>query len=283
MMKIAGNILIFILIASCTFAQQREIIELWPGKVPGEEKPKAEAVSSPGDDGEIVKITEVTNPLLEVFPAANPNGAAVIINPGGGYYILAIDKEGYEIAEWFNRQGITAFVLHYRVPQKQEGALQDIQRAIRVVRSQAKARGLDPNNIGTLGFSAGGSLSARASTRYLEKVYEKNDAADELSARPDFTMLIYAAYLDKGPENAITPEIKVTEKTPPMFLFVSADDNHANSSLVMTQQLREHKVPVELHVVPKGKHGYGLRAGNPAAETWPLLAEKWIEKFVIAK
>jgi len=282
-MKIVSNIIILVFVASCTYAQQREIIELWSGKVPGEEKSKAEAVRSPGDKGAIEKITEVTNPLLEVFPSENPNGASVIINPGGGYYILAIDKEGYEIAEWFNRQGITAFVLHYRVPQKQEGALQDIQRAIRVVRSQAESRGLNPDNIGTLGFSAGGSLSARASTRYNDEVYDKTDAADKLSARPDFTMLIYAAYLDKGPENTVTPEIKVTEQTPPMFLFVSADDKHANSSLVMTQQLREHNVPVELHVVPEGKHGYGLRPGNPAAETWPLLAEKWIEKFVISK
>lgn len=280
-MKIQLLVLALTLLSHTLLAQEREIIELWPGKVPGEEKPKAPAVSSPEDNGEIVKITEVTNPLLEVFPAEKPNGAAVIINPGGGYYILAIDKEGYEIAEWFNRQGITAFVLHYRVPQKQEGALQDIQRAIRVVRSQASKRGLDPDNIGTLGFSAGGSLSARASTRYDDKVYDNVDAADDLSARPDFTMLIYAAYLDKGPENSITPEIKVTENTPPTFLFVSADDKHANSSLVMTQQLREHEVPVELHVVPEGKHGYGLRPGNPAAETWPLLAEKWIEKFVI--
>ncbi len=282
-MKIVSNIIILVFVASFAYAQQREIIELWPGKVPGEEKSKAEAVRSPGDKGAIEKITEVTNPLLEVFPSENPNGASVIINPGGGYYILAIDKEGYEIAEWFNRQGITAFVLHYRVPQKQEGALQDIQRAIRVVRSQAEFRGLNPDNIGTLGFSAGGSLSARASTRYNDEVYDKTDAADKLSARPDFTMLIYAAYLDKGPENTVTPEIKVTGQTPPMFLFVSADDKHANSSLVMTQQLREHNVPVELHVVPEGKHGYGLRPGNPAAETWPLLAEKWIEKFVISK
>ncbi len=280
-MRTTFILLIFTLLASQITAQDREIIELWPGQVPGEEKAKAPAVSSPGDDGQIVKITEVTNPLLEVFPADEPNGAAVVINPGGGYYILAIDKEGYEIAEWFNRQGITAFVLHYRVPQKQEGALQDIQRAIRVVRSQAKQRGLDPDNIGTLGFSAGGSLSARASTRYDEEIYEKIDAADQLSARPDFTMLIYPAYLDQGPENSITPEIEVTENTPPMFLFVSADDKHANGSLVMTQQLREHEVPVELHVVPEGKHGYGLRPGNPAAETWPLLAEKWIDKFVI--
>lgn len=282
-MKFLIHTLILVLFVNLSFAQKREIIELWPDKVPGEEKPKAEAVVGKDDKGEIIKITEVTNPLLEVFPAEDPKGPAVIIAPGGGYHILAIDKEGYEIAEWFNRQGITAFVLHYRVPQKREGALQDIQRAMRVVRSQSNERGLDPDNIGVLGFSAGGSLCARASTRYDDNVYDSVDKYDNLSAKPNFTMLIYAAYLDQGPENSITPEIKVSKETPPTFLFVSADDKHANSSLVMTQQLREHEVPVELHVVPEGKHGYGLRPGNPAAETWPLLAEKWINKFVLVE
>ena len=274
---------IFIFLNLSLFAQDREIIELWPNEVPGEEKPKAKAVVGENDQGDITKITEVTNPLLEVFPAASPNGAAVIIAPGGGYYILAIDKEGYEIAEWFNKQGITAFVLHYRVPQKQEGALMDMQRAIRVVRSQATKRGLDADNVGVLGFSAGGSLCARASTRYDDQVYHKVDDADNLSARPNFSMLIYPAYLDQGSDNGITPELKVSEHTPPTFLFVSADDKHANSSLVMTQELRKNEVPVELHVVPEGKHGYGLRPGNPAAETWPMLAEKWIDKFVLQK
>lgn len=254
----------FILIVSITrgYTQQKEIIELWPKDVPGEEKPKGEPTVSDNKEMDIIRIAEVTNPVLEVYRAKNPNGISVIICPGGGYHILAIDLEGYEVAEWFNRLGITAFVLQYRVPQKQEGALQDLQRAIRLVRDQSKKFQVDPGKIGVLGFSAGGSLAARASTR------------------PDFSVLIYPAYLDQGDNRSLTPELTVTNKTPPMFLFATADDEYANSSLVMAQSLRDYEVPVELHIIAEGGHGYGLREGNEAAELWPMLAERWLKKML---
>jgi len=266
-----------------SYAQERPIIHLWPAKVPGETEEKQPAEISGNDKGKVTRVSKVTNPLLEVFIPENPNGSAVIICPGGGYYILAIDKEGYEIAEWFNEMGITAFVLQYRVPKKEAGALQDAHRAIRIVRSRADEWNINTDQIGILGFSAGGSLSARASTRYEEVTYPKVDQADDLSARPDFTMLIYPAYLDKGPDRSITPELNVTGITPPMFIFATADDKHGNSSLVMAQALQDHKVPVDLHFLATGGHGYGLRPGNIAAETWPNLAEKWLQRLLELK
>ena len=127
-----------------------------------------------------------------------------------------------------------------------------------------------------MGFSAGGSLSARASTIYDEKTYDPVDEADQLSCKPAFTVLIYPAYLDQGPGHSVTQELKVNGATPPMFIFATNDDPYGNSALVMAGALRQAKVPVELHYYPQGGHGYGLRKGNPAAEVWPGLLEKWL-------
>ena len=276
-------VLILMLLSTMTnYAQIRDTIYLWEGKVPGENnikhKPAEFSTSSPDD----IRITNVTNPAIIVFEpeASVKNGAGVIICPGGGYRILAIEKEGYEIAEWFNKLGFTAFVLLYRVPDKKEEALYDIQRAMRIVRSKASKWDLNPNKLGVMGFSAGGSLSARASTRYTVPTYTKMDSFDSMSCRPDFALLIYPAYLDFGENRSLTPELLVDNNTPPMFIFGTADDSHGNSSLVMATALRDNKVPVELHLLPLGGHGYGLRSGNVAAETWPLLAEKWLKKVI---
>lgn len=272
--------LIFAMIFMSVYAQSSETIELWPSKVPGEEKPKAEPVLSANRDRNVMRIAEVTNPMLKVYRPEKPNGAAVVICPGGGYNILAIDLEGYEVAEWLAGLGYTAFVLQYRVPQKQEGALQDVQRAIKMVRSLSGKYGIDPDKTGVLGFSAGGSLAARASTRFSDNTYPAVDAADQLSARPSFSVLIYPAYLDQGENRSLTPELKISEETPPMYIFATADDQYANSSLVMAQALRDQKIPVELHLLPVGGHGYGLRKGSEAAEFWPDSAEKWLEQWI---
>ncbi|MEQ8554137.1 MAG: alpha/beta hydrolase [Cyclobacteriaceae bacterium] len=275
------TLLVFLGSVNFGFSQYATQISLWPSEVPGEETPKAKPVVQIDQKGVIERLLVVTNPMLEVYQPPKPNGSAILIFPGGGYNRLAIKKEGYEIAEWLSKLGYTAFVLQYRVPDKQEGALMDAQRAIRIVRAKAKAYNINPDKIGVLGFSAGGSLAARAATRYVDQTYPLVDEMDSLSSKPNFSVLIYPAYLDQGENNSITPELKVTEETAPMFLFVAADDTHANSSLVMTQELRAKNVLVELHVVPKGQHGYGMRKGNPAAETWPTLVESWLKKYVI--
>ncbi|HOK73635.1 MAG TPA: alpha/beta hydrolase [Bacteroidales bacterium] len=262
-------------------AQKKEVIYLWPGKVPGEQKEKLPPViSSPGADN-VIRYEEVTNPLIEVYlPEASANkGAGVVVCPGGAYRILAYNKEGTEIAEWLNRLGYAAFVLQYRVPDKREGALQDAQRAIRIVRANASRWNIDPGKVGIMGFSAGGSLSARSATQFNRRTYTPVDKTDSLSCRPAFALLIYPAYLDQGPGNTLTPELTLTPETPPFFIFQTADDTYGNSAIVMTGALRMAKIPVELHVLPSGGHGYGLRPGKEAAETWPLLAEKWLKKI----
>jgi acetyl esterase/lipase len=203
--------------------------------------------------------------------------------PGGGYRILAYNIEGTEIAAWLNKLGYAAFVLQYRIPDKKSGALQDVQRAIRIVRKNASKWNIDPEKTGVMGFSAGGSLSTRASTLYNQKTYPPVDAADSLSCRPDFAMLIYPAYLDQGPNNTITPELQLSKEVPPVFIFQTADDQYCNSALVMAGALRNSKVPVELHILPFGGHGYGLRAGSIAGETWPVLAEKWLSETLRQK
>ncbi len=274
------TLLFFLGFVQLAYSQNATQISLWPDAVPGEEAEKAKPVVQIDQKGVIERLLVVTNPILEVYLPQKPNGSAILIFPGGGYNRLAIKKEGYEIAEWLSSLGYTAFVLQYRVPEKQEGALMDAQRAIRIVRSKAKNYNVNPDKIGVLGFSAGGSLAARAATRYEDQSYPLIDMTDSLSSKPNFALLIYPAYLDQEQKNSITPELEVTEDTSPMFLFVAADDSHANSSLVMTQELRKQNVLVELHVVPEGKHGYGMRKGNPAAEAWPPLAESWLKKYI---
>ena len=259
-----------------------ETIYLWPHEVPSETKAKYDAVQTHDTSNNVTRLTDVTNPILEVFKPdpAKSNGASIIICPGGGYQILAIDLEGYEIAKWLNKLGYTAFVLQYRVPNNQLGALNDVQRAIRIVRSKASEYQINTEKIGVLGFSAGGSLSARASTNYHKSSYIQIDEVDKFSCRPNFTLLIYPAYLDKGENRTLTPELTINESTPPMFIFATADDPYANSALVMAGALRDNKVPIELHVLPKGGHGYGLRSGTVAGKTWPLLAKKWLENII---
>jgi acetyl esterase/lipase len=284
-MKTIISLLLLIMIAQSSFAQKKDLVHLWPGNVPDETKEKKEAVTGASENDNITRISEVTDPAFEVFlpDKSVRNGAAVIVCPGGGYNILAWDLEGTEIAAWLNKTGYAAFVLQYRVPQKKDGALQDVQRAMRMIRKDAAKYGVDPERIGVMGFSAGGSLTARTSTQFHKKTYAPVDKADSLSCRPSFAMLIYPAYLDEGPGLSLTPELQISKDVPPIFIFQTADDQYGNSAIVMAQSLRNAKIPVELHLLPSGGHGYGLRSGNIAAETWPGLAEKWMKQVSISK
>lgn len=281
-MKSFKTLFVFIFFTTYGYALTNDTIYLWPGKVPGENEAKHAPVIEPYTDGNGVWLADISNPALVVFEpeASVNNGGAVIVCPGGSYKKLAIINEGYEIAEWLNQVGFTAFVLQYRVPDKRAGALNDIQRAIRIVRNKADKWKLNPDKLGIIGFSAGGSLCARASTLFSEDTYARFDNIDLLSCRPDFTLLIYPAYLDKGENRSLTPELSIPPDTPPMFIFGTADDRVGNSSLVMTTALRDAEIPVELHFLPSGGHGYGLRPGNFAGETWPILAEHWLERIL---
>lgn len=251
---------------------KNEIKEVWPQKRPSDVTLEVGEVLQ-ATEGNVTHISQMPIPTLEkVESLNNEKDKVIIICPGGGYSILAIDLEGTEIAAWLQQLGYTTYILRYRVPNNRDGALQDAQRAIRWVRAQHPDK-----KIGIMGFSAGASLSARMATRYNVESYKAVDQIDTISSRPDFAALIYPAYMDLGENRTLTPELTVSNNTPPMFVFQTADDEFGNSSLVITQALRDCKVPVELHYYPKGGHGYGLRKGHEAAELWPVLMEKWLE------
>lgn len=271
--------LCFIAAAAVANAQTTRIIKLWPHNVPGETTAKHEAIFRDSLN-HVKRITDITDPLLMVYQPAAPSNrhTGIIISPGGGNKYLAIDIEGTEIAQWLSKLGYTAFVLQYRVPNKPTGALQDIQRAVRLVRSKASVFQLDTGKIGVMGFSAGGNLSAKGCTMYHQKNYAPVDKADSLSCRPDFGLLIYPGSLTTGTEHKLIPGLTVDKNTPPLFIFVASDDQYG-MPLTLGYALREVKVPFELHVYPRGGHGYGLRPGNPAAETWPALAGKWLQQL----
>jgi acetyl esterase/lipase len=175
-MKLLSTLILILFFMTHIYSQTKDPIYLWAKKVPGEIKEKQKPIQNIDTIGNVVRLTEVTNPALVVFkpkPSLN-NGVGIIICPGGGYGILAIDLEGYEIAKWLNQLGYTAFVLQYRVPNKRKEALYDIQRAIRIIRNKSSEYKLKTNKLGVLGFSAGASLSARASTRFHLKSYQQN-------------------------------------------------------------------------------------------------------------
>jgi acetyl esterase/lipase len=273
--------LLFVLITINSYSQKKETVHLWPGKVPGEVKEKRDPVPAESRNDNVLRYAEVTDPAMEIWLADRSvsKKAGVIVCPGGAYRILAYDKEGTEIAAWLNKLGYSAFVLQYRVPDKLAGALQDAQRAIRLVRKNASRWNIDPENIGIMGFSAGGSLSARAGSCFNKRTYTPVDDADSLSARPAFALLIYPGLLDSGTGKTFSPEIVLTKDTSPMFIFQASDDPVGNSYVVLAAALREARLPYEMHIMPKGGHGYGLRPGNPSAEAWPALAENWLSRF----
>ena len=251
---------------------QHETIKVWPGEVPGSKEAKAEhEYNNHRSDGN--RVTKVTDPTLEIFTpsAENDNHKAVIVCPGGAYALLAYKKEGQEIAEWLTKQGYTAYVLAYRVPNQRLGALQDAQRSIRI----ARHRGAE--QVGIIGFSAGASLSCRAATRWGETLYPAQDGTDMASCRPDFGILIYPAYLDEGENKTLTPELTVTEQTPPLFVFGTEDDvmYSGPSCITIVGAMQKAGAPIELHYLPKGGHGYGMR--QEAGLIWPSLCEKWLK------
>ena len=231
----------------------------------------------------IIRITKVNRPAIEFYKAKNakPDAPAVVIFPGGGYNILAYDLEGTEIAEWLNSIGIHAVVVKYTVPGNQrEQALKDAQRALGLVRSKAQEWGINPQQIGVLGFSAGGHLAANLSTNYEKRNYEPIDAADKLSCRPDFTVLIYPAYIyQEDDKRKSAPEIKVTDQTPPAFIVQTLDDRRlVDSAFNYTRDLKDAKVDAELHLYAKGGHGYGLRPSDNPVSNWPDLCGAWIKR-----
>lgn len=280
---------------------QNQIIPLW-NKIPDEIKAPDYKEKEAITDGKVQSTSLVTIPTLTAFfpNVTKPNQTAVIILPGGGYQHLAIDKEGTKVAQWFNSLGIPAFVLKYRLPSdlimknKNVGPLQDAQESIRYVRQNAAKWNIDPNKIGILGFSAGGHLAATLSTHYDDKVYE---SAYKVSARPDFSLLIYPVIsmqndithkgsqinlLGNNPSqdliDSFSNEKKVTAKTPPAFLIHATDDTVVlpENSINYYLALKKNGVTAELHLYEKGGHGFGLGV-NDTSKYWTRDCEEWLK------
>ena len=265
------------------------VIDVWPGTAPGEKGDIGEEGfqdPNPNDVKVIQRMKNVTKPTLTVFkpPKEIDNGAAVVICPGGGYSILAWDLEGLEVAHWLNSIGVTGILLKYRVPRRAdrpmyEAPLQDAQRALRLSRANAEAWGIDPDRIGILGFSAGGHLSATTSTNFDRNSYEAIDDSDKLSCRPDFTVLVYPAYLIDDNTKEFTEAIRPSEDTPPTFFAHAYDDRISpENSIRLFMKLRELKVPAELHVFSTGGHGFGLRPTENPCSHWPQRCTEWMKR-----
>jgi acetyl esterase/lipase len=236
----------------------------------------------------VIRLGNVSTPTLSIYRPAKEKdtGAAVVVLPGGGYNILAMDLEGVEVCEWLNSIGVTGVLVKYRVPARQgrprgTAPLEDAQRAVGIVRSRAKELGIRPDRIGVLGFSAGAHLAAYLSTNHEKRAYEAVDERDQVSCRPDFTLLIYPAYLTVRDENdRISPELKIAADTPPTFLVQTEDDGvRVENSIFYYAALRKAKVAAEMHLYPTGGHGYGLRRTDKAVTTWPLRAEEWLRSL----
>jgi len=296
MRLIAGLMGLLLALVSMTrigYGAESDVISIWPAAAPGEPEASGPEVTQPNKPGEVPPVTRLTNvsqPTLTVcLPSKeNRNGTAVVICPGGGYNILAWNKEGLEVAEWFNSIGVSAFVLKYRTPTSKRPApwlapAQDAQRAIRLVRHRAKEWDLDPLRIGLVGFSAGGSAAANAALKTEARLYDAVDLADQGSCRPDFVALIYPAYLVDG-EGKLKPDLSVTKETPPMFLAHAFNDGvTCENSIQLFLALKKAGVPSDLHIYSAGGHGFGLRPSDHVVSTWPKRCEDWLRSRDLLK
>jgi acetyl esterase/lipase len=265
-------------------------LPLWPDRAPGAQaNPPVEADMTTAKDNlvagrPVIRLGNVSSPTLTIYaPPRNNTGAAVVVFPGGGYNILAIDLEGTEVCDWLNSAGVTCALVKYRVPNtgpypKSPAALQDAQRGMGIVRAHAAEWHIDPHRIGVLGFSAGAHLAAALSTHFDRRLYDPVDAADSASCRPDFAVIVYPGYLALAEKNfAATVDVPVSAETPPSFIVQAEDDTvHVENAVVYFMALKNAKVPAELHIYAAGGHGYGLRRTALPVTTWPASVITWM-------
>jgi acetyl esterase/lipase len=293
------GLLAFLLSCPSKGADEPLVLPVWPAAVAGDYGtigPERVRAPSEAPTKDAKWITNVKTPTISVFrPAREENtGAAVIICPGGGYWNLAWDLEGEEVAAWLNTVGVTGIVLKYRVPRRPEqperlpapGPLLDAQRAVSLVRSHASEWGIDPNRIGIIGFSAGGHLAVATATEFDRRGYEPIDEIDKISCRPDFAAAVYPGYLIEqqsvGVElekDVLAPYIRIPKDTPPIFLVHASDDPMAGAenSVVMYMALKRASVPAELHIYAQGGHGFGVRKSGLSCSTWTDRFVAWLQ------
>ncbi len=274
--------LLTLLLPLCAHAEPWKTVELWPDGAPNEEgqtvgaeewKPIRE------DDPDITRLSNVTKPEIAIYPAPGEGAKpAVIVFPGGGYHILAMKHEGTMVAEWLNELGHTALVLKYRVPRRKDrephaAALEDARQALEFVHSNAEAWKLDPEQIGVLGFSAGGNLAAHVA-------YGKDVSNRPENQRADFAVLVYPAYLLNEEATGLSEQFVVTDKSPPAFLIHAHDDRkgaHVDGSVRMYLALSAQNIPSELHVYREGGHGFGMLDRGLPVNQWPARCGDWLK------
>ncbi len=283
----------------------QETINLWSDKIPNNQETDEFETQIKGD---ILWIENVQEPTLEVYlpPKKNAPGKAILICPGGGYSGLAYDWEGTDIAKWLTSKGITAFVLKYRLPKSnsiilgRKAPLQDAQRAIRLIRHNSEKWNVLKNQIGIMGFSAGGHLASTLGTHYNDSENSLTSTIDSLSARPDFMVLIYplitmkASYTHEGSKNNLlgknpkqelidfySNELHVNKNTPPTFIVHATDDKIVSvmNSILFYRALEKEEIYSEIHIYPKGGHGFAMAIGKDHLQTWIDRFSEWIESL----
>jgi acetyl esterase/lipase len=274
-----------------------QVIALWPNKVPdepgtiGQERVRM-SPSLTRKQVEVTDptklITDVTRPTITVYRPSGikETGTAILICPGGGYWDLYWQLEGEEVASWVNSLGVTGIILKYRVPRRSgelesepaRRPLQDSQRALSLIRSQAKELGLRPDRIGIMGFSAGGHLAIATATGFETRAYELTDEIDHVSCRPDFAILAYPGYLKAKDKDELSPRLMISSGTPPVFLVHGGDDiiSPPENSLLLYLALRRAGIPAELHVYAGTTHDFGVRTSNRPYATWTTSCANWL-------
>ena len=257
------------------------VLDLWPDGVPasGQKADSSEEVRT--NKNGILRITNVTRPQMTVYRPDDPNGAAVLVCPGGGYKILAYEHEGTDVCEFLTEHGVTAILLKYRVPSPRERALQDAQRAIGMIHHHAEEWGVDSGRIGMLGFSAGGNLTVMTCLHGSEHTYPMDEKLDVENSIPSFAIPVYPAYLvERGSEGPLLSDITVKDTSPPLCLVHAADDPWtASGSFLLAVEYKKHDIPCEVHVYAKGGHGFGMKKKGLPVDAWPHRVIEWMDSM----
>ncbi|WP_395716170.1 alpha/beta hydrolase [Prosthecobacter sp.] len=275
-------------VSTSVFAAEPIVVKLWPGGAP--EKPgvkiEAEKEIPKKNADDVMRITNVTDPMITVFKPEKPNGTAVLVCPGGGYGILAYEHEGSQVCDFLTKHGVTGILLKYRVPKRDpkdpgREALQDAQRAMGIIRHRAAEWGLKPDRIGILGFSAGGHLTVMTTLHANKRTYTTDPALDVDDATPNFAIPVYPAYLvSKEEPGKLLPGYEVTAKSPPMCLIHAGDDPWpATASALLYLEYKKLNIPCELHIYAKGGHGFGMRQSGGPVNDWPNRVAEWMKSM----
>jgi acetyl esterase/lipase len=299
---LAFSLLLITIASISALAAEPLVVDLWPGKTPGDVGIKGEETSRIHQSplvGPTKLITNVSKPTLTIYapPKAMNTGTAMVICPGGGYWDLYWELEGEEVAAWLNSVGITGIILKYRCPRRPGdargepplGPQLDAQRAVSLVRSRASEWGIDPKRIGMVGFSAGGHLALATATNFAKRLYPPIDAIDAVSSRPDFAVCCYSGYLKPKDKDAVSAHITIPTDTPPVFLAHASDDtesyggSNAENSAFMYIALKRAGIPTELHIYATGDHDFGVRQNDKLPSSWTTLCTRWLRKQKLLK